>query len=148
MPSSEWNAWLAPDVEWQVAYAKVEMEVINFLRQASVPDLKGGDTRFSTADLVERLYPEAYARGPGILARKRIFSALEALSKHGLKDYWEPGTPRPLKHNKAKLVTPKVWRAPPPKVPMHVDRYWSLDTGMELDPAGEWVLYEDIKHLL
>lgn len=107
----QWNAILAPDRKWQDAYAGVEEEVKAFIETQVSP--------LTTADLVERLYPEAAARGEGITARKRIYSALEALAKHGLKDYWEPGEARPLKHNKSKLVTPKLWRAPPVKLCPH-----------------------------
>lgn len=113
---ANWNKVLAPNVPWQEAYAAVEAAV-KALYEGAGPLVN----HFTTAELVETLYPETWARGEGITARKRIFGALKALAKHQLKDYCEPGEPRPLKHNKNRLVTPLIWRAPLPKPSLTAD---------------------------
>jgi hypothetical protein len=101
-----WDLALGPHADWKDAYAFVE-ERVKYLF-----DKLGNPRRFGTDELVEFLYPLDRARGPGITARKRIYTALRALAKHQLAAYCEPGQPRPLKHNPKKLVTPLIWRAP------------------------------------
>lgn len=113
--SDDWNAALAPTVAWDKAYQFVADRVEHLFVKL------GNPRRFTTAELVEFFYPADRTRGAGITARRRIFSALAALADHQLKDYWEPGEPRPLKHNKAKQVTPKIWRTPAPKENVRVE---------------------------
>lgn len=129
---ANWNIALAPAEDWKKAYGYVAEAVIWHL-QGKI------ELRLTTADLVETLYPEAWARGDGITARKRIFDALRALAKHQLKDWCEPGPPRPLRHRPGKLVTPLIWRLPAPAVerePTDVEIEAEVDaTAKEADDA-------------
>lgn len=106
----DWDEALAPEKQWQAAYGFVEERVKHLFDELQNP------RHFATDELVEFLYPGDWARGAGITARKRIYTALRALAKHGLADYCEPGPQRKLKHT-GKLVTPLIWRAPPPAEP-------------------------------
>jgi hypothetical protein len=103
---TDFNAALAPAVEWREAYAAVEREARALL-------ILNGDPRenYTTAEMVEALYPEALARGDGITARKRIFKALAALATKGLADCATRGEPRKLRHAN-KMVRPWLWHAP------------------------------------
>lgn len=112
MQPSEWNRLLAEAVPWAEAYPAVEREARAYL----VVTTDGG-LRCTTGELVEALYPEQFAKGDGITARKRIYKALAALATRGLADCCTKGEPRPLKHNKKKLVRPWLWHAPLAKEP-------------------------------
>lgn len=111
MIAHEWNAGLAPDIGWQIAYAVVEREVKALF--AANP-LYEHDT-IGTSELVEALYPETYVRSDEArAARQRIFKALQALATRGLSAYAFQG---PEKLNRMKVrVRPWFWRAPPPVV--------------------------------
>lgn len=108
MTPSEWNAALAADRPWQEAYATVEQQVkVLFAHNP----LYEHDT-LGTSTLVEALYPETYARGEGVTARRRIFKALQALATRGLQDYATKG---PAKLNRMHVMArPWVWRKPDP----------------------------------
>jgi hypothetical protein len=78
-PPTEWNAILSPSQHWKEAYPKVERRVREHLADQWED--------FTTAELVERLYPVAQARGDvGLAARQRLFKALMTLATHGLAD--------------------------------------------------------------
>lgn len=103
MPTpQQWNTALS-DKSWQLAYAYVEANVREFLRdQISLA--------YSTRELVEAIYPQQFARGDGILARKRIFKALTALATRGLADCCTRGEP---KLNRMKqTIRPWIWHEP------------------------------------
>lgn len=106
MLPAEWNRDLAATVPWEPAYATVEREAKAFLSGSVLADSDCG-----TAELVEHLYPLNLARGEdGVYARNRIFKALDALAKHGLRDYCHKGEPR---LNKAKKMSrPWLWHGP------------------------------------
>lgn len=106
MMPGEWNAILAPSVGWKEAYAAVEREARAHLQLSVL-----GEDTVGTTELVEQLYPEQFARGEGITARKRLFKALAALTTHGLSDCCTRGPERPLKHSK-KMVRGWLWHAP------------------------------------
>lgn len=101
-----WLPKLAPGIHWQKAYADVEAAVKGYLEG-------GGDT-LSTNELVEALWPEQFARGEGITARRRLYKALLALATHGLADYCERGPEKKLRHG-TRVIQPWVWRAPKAK---------------------------------
>lgn len=101
-----WNATLAPDVGWKLAYAEVERVSRIMLTARPVP----GDGH-TTAEMVELLYPEAQARGDGILARRRIFKALDALATRGLADCAHRGAERKVKHG-TRMIRPWRWHEP------------------------------------
>lgn len=106
MLPAEWNRDLGAGVPWEPAYAVVEREAKAFLAASVL-----ADSDIGTAELVERLYPMNLARGEdGVFARNRIFKALDALTKHGLRDYCHKGEPR---LNKAKkMARPWLWHGP------------------------------------
>lgn len=106
MTPFQWDNAMHPTSPWQVAYGEVEREARYTLEND--PTL---DTDMSTAALVERLYPEEWARGKGITARKRIFKALRALTTRGLADCCHRGAERRLRHSN-KMVRPWLWHAP------------------------------------
>lgn len=109
MIPADWNRLLHPDVAWQTAYATVEAQARAHLSANPIFDGRKG---ISTDELVEALYPEALARGDGILARKRIYKALKALTTRGLADCCERGEERLLKHSKTRKVRPWLWHEP------------------------------------
>lgn len=106
MTPAQWAEALRPAVPWQAAY-KVVAEVTRALLAAE----PGGDHYLTTSDLVERLFPEHLARGEGITARRRMFSALAALAKHDLADCATRGPARKMKHL-GKMVHPWHWHRP------------------------------------
>lgn len=108
MTPADWNAALAPHVGWQAAYGTVE----NAVKLAFASPVLDGQT-LSTSALVEALYPEQFARGEGITARKRIYKALAALATRGLAAYATRGPERLLKHTN-KLVRPWLWHSAAP----------------------------------
>lgn len=149
MFGENWNSALAPDQEWRAAYGKVEGAVKAFFSASTEHTTWGGRPR-TTDELVQVLYPVAMARGAGITARKRIYTALRALAKHGLKDYCEPGPQRKLKHT-GKLVTPLIWRAPPAAAPIQRHTLVAIihdEVQTVLDPEGYWVKWDDVKDRL
>ena len=104
MLPAEWNAALAPDVPWRDAYATVAREARQFLVHTPFENL-------STTELVDKLYPEALARGEGITVRKRIFKALGILAKRDLADCATRGAERRVKFN-PKPIRPWIWHSP------------------------------------
>jgi hypothetical protein len=106
MTPFDWDKAMAPNVPWQEAYATVERMARAHLEHNPMLD---GD--LSTADLVDALYPEEWARGEGVTARKRIFKSLAALATRGLAAYCHRGPERKLAHS-AKMVRPWLWHAP------------------------------------
>lgn len=109
MQANEWNRLLAEAVPWAEAYPAVEREARAYLQISFCGAVMQNMT---TGELVEKLYSEQFAKGEGITARKRIYKALAALATRGLADCCTKGEPRPLKHNKKKLVRPWLWHAP------------------------------------
>lgn len=106
MTPFDWDKALSPSVSWQEAYATVGRMARAHLEHNPMLD---GD--MSTADLVDALYPEEWARGEGITARKRIFKALAALATRGLADCCHRGPERKLRHS-GKMVRPWLWHSP------------------------------------
>lgn len=102
----EWSTLLHPDIPWKDAYTRVEVEARSYLQQCTDPG-----EQITTSELVEGLFPEQFARGDGITARKRIFDALAALAKHQLGDCCTRGVPRKLKH-RSRMVRPWLWHMP------------------------------------
>lgn len=83
MKPDEWTqahraALMAP-VYWRSFYPVVEAAVKAFL----VP----GVPTYTTAELVEGIFPERFAKGDGITARRKVFDALKALAEKGLAPY-------------------------------------------------------------
>ena len=63
--------------------------------------------QLTTTQLVERLFPEATARGDGIAARQRIFRALARAAKAtSFRDYVSKG---PMKRWMGKASYPTIW---------------------------------------
>lgn len=114
MTPREWTDALAETVGWQPAYKIVADEA------KAILDLLQPDPPMTTAELVEAMFPARAVtemRGPDInrasYARRRMFKALAAQSKHEMLGWWKPGESRT---NKFKVrVTPLVWFAPAPK---------------------------------
>lgn len=107
MIPAEWNLQLAAGVPWQEAYPVVEREARAFLSASPIAD--GG---IRTAELIEHLYPERYARGDGIEVRKRMFKALGALRSRGLADCnTKSETPQKLGRTNRDIYPP-LWHAP------------------------------------
>lgn len=104
---------------------------------------------FTTAELVELLFPAALAKGDGITARKRIFTALLSLADQGaMVAYVRRGEPR-LQPRIKRLVKPWLWSSPLPVKPQAPQRY-DLDPDGYLVPTpivGDWVRWEDVKEL-
>ncbi len=96
---------LLPSNPWQDAYGHVAGAARLYL--ASLDDWE----TISTNDLVEALLPEDEARGDGIVARKRIYRALSALTEHELNDCCRRGNERRLPKI-GKIVVPWLWHAP------------------------------------
>jgi hypothetical protein len=109
MTPAQWNEALAPNVPWQTAYPPVGEAARAYLAAELAP----GDL-ISTNTLVEALYPAQFARGEGITARRRIYTALAALTKHGLSDCTTKGEPQRMKRT-TKYVRPNLWHAPKAK---------------------------------
>ena len=102
----QWSKLLAPDVPWQAAYEAVAEHVKGMFDA-------GDPMAYSTSELVEHIWPKIFSRGPEqLVARKRMFQALAALSKYQLKRYCEHGPVREMKNHKGKLIVPLIWRAP------------------------------------
>lgn len=88
------SAALQPTIPWSVAYAAVEAAVTATLSDPDViARLHLEQQTLSTKELVELLWPETLARGPGITTRKRLFKALAALATRGLSPYCTQGEP-------------------------------------------------------
>lgn len=103
MPRIEWDRLLAPEIEWQRAYRSVGSEAKRVL------DALPFAATLTTAELVEALYPQQYARDKaGLDARQRIFRALAAMATRDLARYASRGEPRQLKKLK-KVVRPWIW---------------------------------------
>lgn len=88
MSPKAWEAALAPDQHWTVAYPLVERAVRSFLAEQWA--------NLTTDDLVQHLYPVSQVRGEAAMAaRQRLYRALMTLAKHGLADcastYKKPG---------------------------------------------------------
>lgn len=99
-----WNKLINVDVPWQKAYPEVEKAAKEVLQKQKNP--------ISTGDLVEILYPAKEARGRHVKTRNRLFQALTALSKHGLRNWWFPG---PDKRSRfGTNWNPKLWKDPGP----------------------------------
>lgn len=88
------------------AYAYLAREVRRFLSQRHCTH--AGFT-YSPVELVEALYPEATARGDGILARRRIFKVLRRLAITDLADCAARG-PEVKKFGRTMHVW--LWHAP------------------------------------
>mgnify|MGYP003559721779 FL=1 len=112
MTPAQWNALLAPAVPAIEAYKSVEEAARLHLSMNPLFTEVG----ITTNELVEALYPEALARGDGVLARARIYKALAALATRGLADCATRGQPRKLKHMN-KTVRPWLWHEPGEKNP-------------------------------
>lgn len=100
----KWNEVLDPAVEWRVAYPMVAERVREML-----DPLPPGEV-MTTTDLVERLYPAALALGTdGILARRRMFKAVLAMTTRDLARYASRGPERKIR---GKVSQTWVWHAP------------------------------------
>ena len=102
MTPAEWNAILAKEQPWKVAYAAVERAVKAHLDLAE-------DT-ISTNELAEALYPPQFARGDGILARARLYKAFAALARHELQAYCTRG--ELTKSKRGVMIRPMRWHSP------------------------------------
>ncbi len=91
---------LQPDVPYLTAY-----EAVRIALEAAVPF---GHT-WSTEEMVEMVAPAAsWVHGDReIVARRRVYKALNALSEHGLKSWVTLGTARKGKFG---MIRPKLWR--------------------------------------
>lgn len=114
MTPQDWNTALAVHVPRQIAYGVIEREARALLGQRA-----NDAPLLSTAELGERLYPATAARGDGILARKRLFRGLLAISDKapgapGLSDCATLGEARASKNARfgATMVRPRLWHAP------------------------------------
>jgi hypothetical protein len=109
MTPAEWNE--AMSKPWQTAYAAVERAARKYLHAMN------DDEYLTTAELVEELYPERFARGDGITARRRIFKALLATrNKTGepamLADCRERGPEQPRRGTRGQMIRPWHWFKP------------------------------------
>lgn len=93
-------AALDPDVGYLEAYAAVE---------AALREVMPAGRTFSTEQLVEMLAPaDNWVHGDReTLARKRIYKALDALAKHGLKSWVTLGPPE---RGRFGTMRRKLWR--------------------------------------
>lgn len=100
------DAALAHGVDWKPAYTYVANLAGLFL------ETRGPRSKpLGTAELVERLYPVAAARGEeGTHARQRMFKALAALARRDLASYASRGAVRVNGFGRG--VKPWVWHPP------------------------------------
>lgn len=105
---------LAADNGWQSAYAYVEETVRERLSDPdTVARLHLEADTLSTTALVELLWPEQFAKGDGITARKRLYKALKALATRGLADCAERGVSEERVIGGVKrFARPWRWHAP------------------------------------
>ena len=83
---------LAADNAWQGAYEYAEESVRERLSDPdTVARLHLEQDTLSTNQIVELMWPEQFAKGDGITARKRLYKALKALATRGLADCCERG---------------------------------------------------------
>lgn len=108
MTPADWTKALAPDVPWQQAYEMVRDQAA---WQLELNVLWDGRRTVTTAELVEAMWPEALARGDGIVARRRLFKALAALATRGLSRYCTKGPARKHKTT-GRPIVPWMWHAP------------------------------------
>lgn len=109
-----WDTTLAPEVPWRQCYPVVEKHAREYL--IHIPK----DDYMTTAALVEAMYPyeDAAGRTASLQARRRLFSALDALAKHGLSDCFHLAARQKLKLGN--YGRPKLWHNPgkqPAKAP-------------------------------
>ena len=108
MKPQEWNELLAPANSWEVVNPVVAREARAHLELC--------DGTISTRDLVEALYPAAFARGDAITLRGRLYkTCLPALAKHDLADCCTRGPETPARYGrKGQRNHPWLWHAPRP----------------------------------
>jgi hypothetical protein len=100
-----WDEAIGPNVKWQDAYPQVAAGA-----RAALMRFPSGGNR-TTAALVEALYPEHMATGPGIWARNRLFKALSALTVRSLADCCTQGPPQKARFGAIRRWS---WHAPDP----------------------------------
>lgn len=96
---------LHPDIGWEKAYKSVEDIVRRYFELN--PTLT-----MTTKDLVMALMPDP--RGPEIQIQARLYKALAALQKHGLKDHVTKSTTQ--KWGYGNKFYPPIWHAPKSRV--------------------------------
>lgn len=103
-PAEYWNPKLV--APWPQAYGVVEVAARALLSEHPAYNWQ----ELSTNELVEALYPEAQARGPGIESRKRLYKALQVLASNGrLTDCCHKGQPKRVM---GREIRPWRWHAP------------------------------------
>lgn len=108
MMPAEWA--ILPQLTWQQQHSIVEREVRAHF--AANPRLDG--EYLTTAELVEALFPERFAKGDGLVARNLIFKRLLAKGKPG-QPMWQDAFryQGPERHSGMMRGTrPWYWRAP------------------------------------
>jgi hypothetical protein len=108
MKPADWNELLDFGNSWEVVNPIVAREARAHLELL--------DGTISTRDLVEALYPAAFARGDAITRRSRLYkTALPALAKHDLQDCATRGPETPARYGrKGQKNHPWLWHAPRP----------------------------------
>lgn len=111
MNPQEWNALLAPNVPWEICYPKVAEIARQELSRLSP------DTRLTTRELVDRLYPENLAcqTEEGMAARLRLLTRAftkDALGSHQLADCMSLGAPKPHALFRGQIIVPCLWHRP------------------------------------
>ena len=106
MRPSEWNELLAPANGWEVVNPVVAREARAHLELV--------DGTISTRDLVEALYPAAFARVDAITLRSRLYKrCLPELAKRDLQDCATRGPETPARYGrKGQRNRPWLWHAP------------------------------------
>lgn len=107
MTPKQWTEVLAPDEPWQKAYAVVATEARAMLSD----NVLFAGKEVSTGVLADSLFPVTFARGDGILARRRLFRALLALAPRELADCCHRGEAKRMRHS-TRLIRPWIWHAP------------------------------------
>lgn len=93
---------LDPGIDWKIAYKSVELRVRDYFNENPTHTL-------TTTDLAKALLPDPRG-GVGGLAMERLFKALAALQKHGLKEYVTKSSLQ--KYGFGNKYNPPNWHAP------------------------------------
>lgn len=110
MTPQQWTQAMADTVPWQVCYPEVARITRAWLAASPVAEI---DT-LSSQELVEAMFPENLAVGPGITARRRIFKALMALATRDLHDCCTRGPKQKMFQGgkSGPAIHPWRWHAP------------------------------------
>jgi hypothetical protein len=134
---------LAADNDWQGAYAYVEESVRERLSDPdTVARLHLEQDTLSTNQIVELMWPERFAKGDGITARKRLYKALKALATRGLADCCERGPQVEVVIAGVKRFA-RPWRWHAPKPPAYATGPFPADDMVNPPPIGATLSFDN-----